>query len=79
VSANGRDPLAAPLIDHWQTTHPRGMSTDPARDPLVVALGPACDDLLCEFVTVPHVHESRSVYPLPPERPEWLIALAAEE
>jgi hypothetical protein len=42
-------------------------------------LGPCCADVACPWQPVPHVHEGDAVYPAPPDRPEWLAALASDE
>jgi hypothetical protein len=42
-------------------------------------LGPCCDDLTCSWQPIPHVHEGSGVYPAPPDRIEWVAALATSE
>jgi hypothetical protein len=44
-----------------------------------VALGPSCNDVACDWQPIPHVHEGDEVYPAPPDRPEWVAALATDD
>lgn len=52
---------------------PRG----PIMDDKTTTVGPACTNIRCDWVGVPHVHEDDAVYALPPDRPEWAALLIA--
>ena len=53
--------------------------TDPQPSAEEDDLGPACVNLRCSWQPIPHVHEDDAIYPLPPERIEWIAALATSE